>query len=82
MRMPAGNPGCGDVLIRHVRADPAEQRIAAASFEGSGCTISQAAASILLRGVNREKPSFEGVLDFSYEEMLDLLGRDASNWQL
>ncbi len=76
VRMPGGNPGCGDVLIMHVRADSAEQRIAAASFEGSGCTISQAAASILLRDVNRDKPSFEDVLDFSYKEILDVVGRE------
>ncbi len=72
--MPGGNPGCGDLVTMHVKADG--HRIAAATFEGSGCTISQAAASILLRQVNRENTSFQDVLDFSYEEMLDRLGRD------
>ena len=41
--MPGGNPGCGDVIVVHVKADPAGEKIEAASFEGSGCTISQAA---------------------------------------
>jgi nitrogen fixation NifU-like protein len=74
--MPGGNPGCGDVVVVHVRADRDGERVVAASFEGSGCTISQAAASILLQQVNRDRPSFESVLALSYEEMLDLLGRD------
>jgi len=72
--MPGGNPGCGDLVTIHVKADG--HRIAAASFEGSGCTISQAAASILLRQVNREHMPFQDVLAYSYEEMLDRLGRE------
>lgn len=75
VHMPGGNPGCGDLVVLHVRAAP-EPRIEEAAFEGSGCTISQAAASILLQWTNREKPEFQRVLDFSYEEMIDMLGRD------
>lgn len=74
--MPGGNPGCGDVVTLHVRADPAADRIAAVKFEGEGCTISQAAASILLQRVNRKQLSFADVLALSYDEMIDLLGRD------
>lgn len=73
--MPGGNPGCGDLVTIHVQSD-GDDRISKASFEGSGCTISQAAASILMRKVNREQPSFDEILDLSYEEMLELLGRD------
>ena len=40
------NPGCGDVVTFHLRVEP-DGRIAAISFEGEGCTISQAAASIV-----------------------------------
>jgi nitrogen fixation NifU-like protein len=43
-----------------------------------GCTLSQAAASILAERTNRQKPAFAEVLAFSYEEMLDLLGRDVA----
>jgi nitrogen fixation NifU-like protein len=50
--------------------------VAAVSFEGVGCTLSQAAASILAERVNKTQPAFSDVLAFSYEEMLDLLGRD------
>lgn len=75
-RMPGGNPGCGDVVTMHVRADPSSDRIEEISFEGEGCTISQAAASILAQRMNRKHPTFGEVLDLSYEEMIDLLGQD------
>lgn len=75
-RMPGGNPGCGDVITMHVRAAPEEDRIDAVSFEGEGCTISQAAASILAQRVNRKQLSFEEIEQLSYEAMIDLLGRD------
>jgi nitrogen fixation NifU-like protein len=74
--MPGGNPGCGDLVTVHLRADAEEDRIAEMSFEGEGCTVSQAAASILAQRMNRKKPSFEEIDALSYEEMIDLLGRD------
>ena len=39
------NPGCGDVVRLYVKLDGGE-RISAIAFEGQGCTISQAAASM------------------------------------
>ena len=39
------NPGCGDVVRITARLDD-QECIAAISFDGQGCTISQAAASI------------------------------------
>jgi nitrogen fixation protein NifU and related proteins len=74
--MPGGNPGCGDVVTIHVRTDAAGERLEEAAFEGEGCTISQAAASILMQRMNRKHPSLDDVLDLSYEAMIDLLGRD------
>ncbi len=76
VRMPGGNPGCGDLLTAYLKAAPGADRVDALTFEGEGCTLSQAAASILAERVNREHPSFEDVLAMSYEEMVDLLGRD------
>ena len=38
-----GNPGCGDIVTYHIKVGP-DGRLAAISFEGEGCTISQAAA--------------------------------------
>ena len=74
-RVPGGNPGCGDVITLYLKAALGEDRVAAVRFEGMGCTLSQAAASILAERTNRWKPTFEEVLAFSYENMMDLLGR-------
>lgn len=40
------NAGCGDVVRLYVRLD-GQDVVAAVGFEGRGCTISQAAASLL-----------------------------------
>ncbi len=74
--MPGGNPGCGDLVTVHLRAARGEDRVEALSFEGEGCTLSQAAASILAERVNRDRPTFDDVLSLTYEEMMELLGRD------
>lgn len=76
VRMPGGNPGCGDVVAIYVRAAPDADRIDRVSFEGKGCTISQAAASILAERVNRKRSSFQDILEMSYEDMIRLLGDD------
>ncbi|HLQ23674.1 MAG TPA: iron-sulfur cluster assembly scaffold protein [Gemmatimonadales bacterium] len=73
--LPGGNPGCGDLVTMHVKADT-EGRIEAVRFEGEGCTISQAAASILADRINKTHPSLDEVVDFPYEQMIDMLGRD------
>jgi len=73
--MPGGNPGCGDLVTMYVKADP-DGRVEAVSFEGEGCTISQAAASILADRVNKTHPTLDEVVDFSYERMIDMLGKD------
>ncbi len=75
-RVPGGNPGCGDLITMYLKAEPGVDRIGAVSFEGVGCTLSQAAASILAERVNRDRPSFEEILSLPPEQMIDLLGRD------
>jgi len=75
-RVPGGNPGCGDIITLYLKAEPAADRIGAVSFEGVGCTLSQAAASILAERVNRDHPTFDETLSLAPEEMIDLLGRD------
>lgn len=74
VRMPGGNPGCGDVVTIHLRTDG--ERVDEVSFEGEGCTISQAAASILMDRMNRKHPRLDEVLGMSYEGMIELLGQD------
>ena len=77
--VPGGNPGCGDLITLYLKADPSEDRVGLVSFEGTGCTLSQAAASILAERTNRRRPSFAEVLDFTYEAMMDLVGRDVAD---
>jgi nitrogen fixation NifU-like protein len=76
VRMPGGNPGCGDLLTAYVKASRDEDRVEALTFEGEGCTLSQAAASILAERVNTQHPTFDDVMGLTYEAMMDLLGRD------
>jgi nitrogen fixation NifU-like protein len=76
VRMPGGNPGCGDLVTVYLKASPDGARIENLTFEGEGCTLSQAAASILAERINREHPTLEAVAQQSYEEMAELLGRD------
>jgi nitrogen fixation NifU-like protein len=41
-----GNPGCGDLIVMYLKIGD-DERIEKASFEGEGCTISQAGGSII-----------------------------------
>jgi nitrogen fixation protein NifU and related proteins len=77
--VPGGNPGCGDTITLHLRADPAEDRVAAVTFEGTGCTLSQAAASILAERINRLRPDFADIERFGDEAMMDLIGREVAD---
>jgi len=45
------NPLCGDVVTVYAKLDPARCTLHAARFTGSGCIISQAAASMLSEAV-------------------------------
>jgi len=46
VQLGGGNPGCGDLITMYLKLD-GDDRIAAVSFEGEGCTISQAGGSII-----------------------------------
>ena len=72
--MPGGNPGCGDIITIYLNVDRATDRIVEVRFEGEGCTISQAAASILLEEMAGQPLNVVEALD--YNEMIDQLGRD------
>ena len=72
--MPGGNPGCGDIVTIYLNVDRDQERIAAVAFEGEGCTISQAAASILLEQMAGQPLSEVDALD--YNDMMDQLGRE------
>jgi len=72
---PGGNAGCGDAIVIYLRVNTEGREAEAVTFEGEGCTISQAAASLLLDEV-QEMP-LESIERMDYREMERLLGREA-----
>jgi nitrogen fixation NifU-like protein len=64
------NPLCGDVI--RVGLSIQEGRIVEAWFDGEGCVVSQASASMLMEKL--EGKTLDEVRTFPAEEMLDLYG--------
>jgi nitrogen fixation protein NifU and related proteins len=71
-----GIPDCSDTVTIYLRADAAGERVAELSFEGQGCTISMAAASLLSEEL-RGKPLDE-LLAMSDRDVIDLLGAEVA----
>jgi nitrogen fixation NifU-like protein len=65
------NPLCGDFIHIDLALDPSG-KVEEAYFDGDGCCISQAAASILVEHV--EGKTLDQVKQFTAEEMLKLFG--------
>ncbi|TWU35092.1 Fe-S cluster assembly sulfur transfer protein SufU [Novipirellula artificiosorum] len=65
------NPLCGDVIHIDLKMD-ADGTIKEAWFEGDGCVISQASASMLIEKI--EGKTLDQVKAFSADEMLELFG--------
>lgn len=74
-----GNPGCGDVVTFYLAVDGGG-RISAISFEGDGCTISQAASSMVTEMFTGK--TIEDVESTSPDTILDLLGREIAGTRL
>ena len=68
-----GNPGCGDIIHMYATLDGAE-RITDVAFEGEGCTISQAAASIITEMVQGK--TLSELQEMSYETLVEELGSE------
>ncbi len=75
--MPGGNPGCGDVITVYLKVGDDGKPVADVVWEGEGCTISQAAASILMEMVHDEEWSMDDILEHDYTTMIDILGKEA-----
>lgn len=75
--MPGGNPGCGDVVTIYLKVSESGDHVDSVSFEGEGCTISQAAASILTEMVEGKPLSEIDEMDFN--DMIEHLGREVVN---
>lgn len=72
-----GNPGCGDVVHIYLKGQGDGHGIADVKFEGSGCNVSQAAASMLLQKVVNEGLSMDDVLRMRGEDMKAFVGESA-----
>lgn len=68
-----GTPGCGDLVTIAARVDAAGC-LTAVAFEGDGCTISQAAASLVTElAIGKTLAEVERLSD---DDLIDLLGRE------
>jgi nitrogen fixation NifU-like protein len=63
------NPLCGDEITVHARLD--DGRIAEIAFEGQGCSISQASASMLTEAVDGLSVQDAGDLTESFRGMME-----------
>jgi nitrogen fixation NifU-like protein len=67
-----GLPGCGDVITAYLSV--ADNHVQRATFTGDGCTISQAAASLLTEQLIGQ--SVESVAEMNQSTIVELLGQD------
>lgn len=68
-----GNPGCGDIVDIHIKVD-SEGKVERISFEGEGCTISQAAAELVAERM--QGASLDEIEGLDHDVIIDELGRD------
>ena len=68
-----GNPGCGDIVVMYANLG-SDGRIAEVGFQGEGCTISQAAASMLTEELIGR--TLDEVRGMSYEDVIDAMGKE------
>jgi len=73
--MPGGNPGCGDVITVYIKGSEDHEHLKDATYEGEGCTISMAAASMLLEEVHDGDLTMGQIMEMDYNEMIDKLGK-------
>jgi nitrogen fixation NifU-like protein len=72
VQLGGGNPGCGDLITMYLKI--ADDRIEAVSFEGEGCTISQAGGSIITELI--EGMTLDEVKALGTQTMKDEMGDD------
>jgi len=72
-----GHPDCDDTVTIYLKVNPADEYITGLSFEGRGCMISQAAASLLAEQLQGAPLSAIETMDDA--AVLDLLGREVAH---
>ena len=75
IQLGGGNPGCGDLITMYLKVD--DDRITGASFEGEGCTISQAGGSIIAEMI--EGMTLDEVKELGTATMVEEMGKDVVN---
>ncbi len=68
-----GNPGCGDVVTMYVKVDD-DNRVTDVKFEGKGCTISMAGASLITEMVIGK--TLKEIEEMPYSALIDQMGED------
>ena len=77
--MQGGNPGCGDIITVYLKTDE-HDHIGGLSFEGAGCTISQAATSMVMEMF--ENKTLADIENTAQDTIIDLLGREIAATRL
>lgn len=72
--LPGGIPDCGDRVTIYLKVAAAGKQISGLRFEGQGCTISLAAASMLTELL--QGASLAQAASFDEQALIDLLGRE------
>ncbi len=73
VNLSGGNPGCSDVITMQARFDK-DGKVEAISWDGTGCTISRAAASYVTEIVQGK--TAEEIEAISFEDLMEELGRE------
>src|SRR5688500_17013096 len=73
VQLGGGNPGCGDLITVYLKIDEAGT-VTEASFEGEGCTISQAGGSIIAEMI--EGMTLDEVKELGTETMVEEMGQE------
>ncbi|HET8524952.1 MAG TPA: iron-sulfur cluster assembly scaffold protein [Thermomicrobiales bacterium] len=73
VQLGGGNPGCGDLITMYLKIGD-DGRIEHATFEGEGCTISQAGGSIISEMI--EGMTLDEVKALGKNTMIDEMGED------
>jgi len=68
-----GNPGCGDLVVMYAKVGEGG-RVIEASFTGEGCTISQAAASMLTEELVGK--TLHEIRSMSYQDVIEEMGKE------
>jgi len=73
-----GNPGCGDIVRIYLTVDEDGKTIKDVQFTGEGCTISQAAASVLMALLDESGPAktLEDALQIDHKTLIGVLGEE------